>query len=313
VIANHFNSKGGDDPLYGRFQPPDRISEVQRHNQAQTVHDFVASILALDPAANIVVDGDLNDFEFSDTVNILKTGNILHDLIETLPQAERYTYVFEGNSQAIDHILVSSHILNNVPFTEDVVHVNSEFADQASDHEPQVARFTLPPVLHTARIVSSTTTCSQYVASSVPALGEALYKLKQQQINSVAPGAFAYFTQFTTSAAGSFTVQITQRNNQSSVPLFGVQNSAAAHVILYNADCTTSTLSRNLSVQNGQVSLTVNGAAAGQPFILDVVYRTDSVVGAAAPNPATVHYAYRTYLDGMLVNQNLDGLDLRQR
>ena len=22
VIANHFNSKGGDDPLFGRFQPP---------------------------------------------------------------------------------------------------------------------------------------------------------------------------------------------------------------------------------------------------------------------------------------------------
>jgi hypothetical protein len=145
VIANHFNSKGGDDPLFGHIQPPVRSSETQRHQQAQIVHDFVASILALDPAANIVVDGDLNDFEFSDTLNLLKSGNVLYDLIETLPQAERYTYVFEGNSQAIDHILVSPQIINNVPYTEDVVHVNSEFADQASDHEPQVARFTLPP------------------------------------------------------------------------------------------------------------------------------------------------------------------------
>src|SRR2546423_3116363 len=34
VIANHFNSKGGDDPLMGRFQPPTRVSEVQRHQQA---------------------------------------------------------------------------------------------------------------------------------------------------------------------------------------------------------------------------------------------------------------------------------------
>src|SRR5205823_2811345 len=81
LIANHFNSKGGDDPLMGRFQPPTRSSEVQRHQQAQIVHDFVKSILDVDPKANVVVDGDLNDFEFSDTVSILKSG-VLDDLID---------------------------------------------------------------------------------------------------------------------------------------------------------------------------------------------------------------------------------------
>ena len=55
MIANHFNSKGGDDPLEGRFQPPTRSSEAQRHQQAQIVHDFVAQILAADPNANVVV------------------------------------------------------------------------------------------------------------------------------------------------------------------------------------------------------------------------------------------------------------------
>ena len=48
MIANHFNSKGGDDPLFGRFQPPTRQLEVQRHQQAQIVHDFVDQILAAD-------------------------------------------------------------------------------------------------------------------------------------------------------------------------------------------------------------------------------------------------------------------------
>ena len=48
VIANHFNSKGGDHPLFGRFQPPIRSSEVQRHAQAQVVNDFVDDILAAD-------------------------------------------------------------------------------------------------------------------------------------------------------------------------------------------------------------------------------------------------------------------------
>src|SRR5262249_11332544 len=34
VVGNHFNSKGGDQPLYGRFDPPNRVSEAQRHDQA---------------------------------------------------------------------------------------------------------------------------------------------------------------------------------------------------------------------------------------------------------------------------------------
>jgi hypothetical protein len=144
VIANHFNSKGGDQPLMGRFQPPTHPSETQRLQQAQIVRDFVEEILAADPNANVVVDGDLNDFEFSSTVSVLKT--LLVDLIDTLPQSERYTFVFEGNSQTLDHILLSDALFNR-PLGFDIVHVNSEFFDQASDHDPSVARITLndPP------------------------------------------------------------------------------------------------------------------------------------------------------------------------
>jgi uncharacterized protein len=141
VIANHFNSKGGDDPLFGRFQPPTRITEVQRHAQAQVVNDFVDDILAVDQGADVIVLGDLNDFEFSETLQILQ-GAVLENLLLTLPRPERYTYVFEGNSQVLDQILVSRHLVRSLS-VYDVVHVNSEFADQASDHEPQVARFSL--------------------------------------------------------------------------------------------------------------------------------------------------------------------------
>jgi predicted extracellular nuclease len=137
VVANHFNSKGGDQPLTGRFQPPVRSSEVQRHQQATIEADFVQQIRAIDPNANVVVLGDLNDFEFSDTIHILEAAG-LTDLYDTVPLAERYSYVFEGNSQTLDHILVSGSLLNRS--TLDVVHVNAEFADQASDHDPSVAR-----------------------------------------------------------------------------------------------------------------------------------------------------------------------------
>jgi predicted extracellular nuclease len=143
VIANHFTSKLGDDPLWGQHQPPVNGSEPQRHEQAHEVATFTSSVLAANPDANVVVLGDLNDFQFSDTLHILE-GSGLHDLLDDLPANEQYTYVFDGNSQAIDHLLVGGG-LASVPRAYDVVHVNSEFADQVSDHDPQVASFTLKP------------------------------------------------------------------------------------------------------------------------------------------------------------------------
>jgi uncharacterized protein len=138
AVANHFNSKGGDDPLFGRFQPPVRHTEVQRHQQATVVADFVEDVLAADKQANVIVLGDLNDFEFSETLDILEAGG-LNNLMETLPVSERYSYVFEGNSQTLDQILVSDALMAPKP-EYDSVHVNAEFHDQASDHDPQVAR-----------------------------------------------------------------------------------------------------------------------------------------------------------------------------
>src|SRR5262249_12190545 len=57
----------------------------------------------------------------------------------TLPLDQRYSYVFEGNSETLDHILLST-ALKTRPLVYDVVHVNAEFADQASDHDPSVVR-----------------------------------------------------------------------------------------------------------------------------------------------------------------------------
>jgi uncharacterized protein len=138
VVANHFNSKGGDDPLFGHLQPPTRVTETQRHAQARIVNRFASDIQRADPLGNYVVLGDINDFEFSETVQILQGFQLL-DLYYLLPPNERYSYVFEGNSQALDHILVSPALLFPLP-EYDSVHVNSEFADQQSDHDPQVAR-----------------------------------------------------------------------------------------------------------------------------------------------------------------------------
>jgi predicted extracellular nuclease len=139
VVANHFNSKGGDQPLLGRFQPPNRVSEDQRHAQATILRGFIEQIQAIDPFAAIAVVGDLNDFQFSATADILVGANkSLTDLPRTLPAGEQYTYVFQGNSQVLDHIMLSKPLTFFADY--DIVHINAEFAAQASDHDPQIVR-----------------------------------------------------------------------------------------------------------------------------------------------------------------------------
>ncbi|MEU6377803.1 endonuclease/exonuclease/phosphatase family protein [Streptomyces sp. NPDC046909] len=138
LIANHFVSKGADYSLHSQYQAPTRSSETQRTSQASVVNSFVDSILAAQSDANVIVLGDLNDYQFSTTLTNLK-GGVLTNLIDTLPASQQYTYVYDGNSQVLDHTLVSSSI---TAYDYDVVHINSEFSDQTSDHDPQVVRIT---------------------------------------------------------------------------------------------------------------------------------------------------------------------------
>lgn len=141
VIANHFNSKGGDEPLFGKHQPPVLGSEVQRIQIAKVVNGFVADVLSKNAAANVVVLGDLNDFEFSNPLTALK-GEILDDLVETVPKAERYSYNYQGNAQVLDHILATKGLAAGAE--TDFVHMNSQFMEahgRVSDHDPLVAQF----------------------------------------------------------------------------------------------------------------------------------------------------------------------------
>jgi predicted extracellular nuclease len=101
----------------------------------------------VDRKAGVVVLGDLNDYQFSPALSVLRTGTadgigpaLLTDLISTLPVDQRYTYVFNGVSQVLDHILVGNAVAG---VEYQVVHINAEYSDQASDHDPQVVRLTV--------------------------------------------------------------------------------------------------------------------------------------------------------------------------
>lgn len=138
VIANHFGSKGGDESIVSHHQPPNRSSEAKRLLQAQAVNAFVKDIIAVEKQADVLVVGDINDFEFSGTTQALTDGGALYPAVKSLPSSERYSYVYQGNSQVLDQILTSPGVHH---FEYDSVHINAEFADQDSDHDPQVLRF----------------------------------------------------------------------------------------------------------------------------------------------------------------------------
>ncbi len=101
----------------------------KRFRQAEDIAEFVNSILEENPNANIVVTGDFNGYQFTDGyVDVLGiiTGNLdpqgamvegvdliemdLRNQIYSLPFEERYSYVHNGNSSAIDHMLTSFNL-----------------------------------------------------------------------------------------------------------------------------------------------------------------------------------------------------------
>jgi len=142
VVAVHFRSKSGSTPDFGAVQPPTNAGAAERVAQARVVRAFVDELRRLDLVAPVVVLGDFNDDWFSQTLAILEEDHALVNLARSLPAVERYSYVYEGNSRAYDHVLVGP---GSKDAAFDVVHVNAEYADNPSDHDPVVARLSLSP------------------------------------------------------------------------------------------------------------------------------------------------------------------------
>ncbi len=139
----HLASKGGDDPIFGRRQPRVTGSTARRTAQAEVVARWVRQVLSLDPETRVVVLGDLNDFENTEPLAALEDAG-LEDLVLRLPAEDRYSYVYLGNSQVLDHVLVSPALKDMVDV--DAIHVNADIpaAARASDHDPIVVGFTRP-------------------------------------------------------------------------------------------------------------------------------------------------------------------------
>ena len=154
VVNNHWTSRFGSTPIFGGPQPFVQAGELEREAHARALNEVVDVFLADDEYANVMVIGDLNTFEWTDDLHeILPEGDILTNLVDDrLSNRDRknpYTFIFDGNSQALDHFFVTDHLLDhNTGF--DIVHVNVDYSRlftdvTASDHEPLLARFRVRP------------------------------------------------------------------------------------------------------------------------------------------------------------------------
>jgi len=140
VIDVHNYSRGGSQEPFGQTQPALNNGDDRRLEQTLYVKQYVEGLVGEDDDARVVVMGDFNAFQFEPSLTQLESGGALTNLSNLLSPEERFSYVFEGNSQQIDHMLVSPVFYADAEF--DIVHMNAgqPSASQPTDHDGIVSR-----------------------------------------------------------------------------------------------------------------------------------------------------------------------------
>ncbi|KAH6912562.1 endonuclease/exonuclease/phosphatase [Coprinopsis sp. MPI-PUGE-AT-0042] len=147
TVNLHLSSKGGSSSTQGDARPPVNSPIEARTGQVSSVAGFVKDVLFKNPLANIIVAGDFNEFIQTRSVYNPIT-KYLTDIDEAarVPDVERYSYVFDQNSQQLDHVLISPamKLLRKVEFEH--IHINTwspTLSARISDHDPSVGRIRL--------------------------------------------------------------------------------------------------------------------------------------------------------------------------
>ena len=166
VIVNHLRSMSSlSDPVEGP-----RV-RAKRQAQAEYLASLIQGFQAADPDVLLASVGDYNAYPFSDgyvdvmgTVrgdpapadevliqvsNDLVEPNLL-DLFSSVASDQAYSYTYDGNMQAIDHILVNPNLMSRFDGLQ-VARVNADYPqiyygdparpEKLSDHDPVVAYF----------------------------------------------------------------------------------------------------------------------------------------------------------------------------
>ncbi len=179
VIVNHLRSLNGinDETVSGSSTVGGRV-RAKRLAQAEYLANLVQTMQTAQPAEPIVLVGDFNAFEVNDGfVHSMATiaGTPVPDdqtavpgdgadlvnpdlsfVVENDPAA-RYSYVFDGNAQTLDHVLASAALLGATSARRaEHPRIDADFPEsdrndysagnprRLSDHDPVVAFFAVP-------------------------------------------------------------------------------------------------------------------------------------------------------------------------
>jgi predicted extracellular nuclease len=166
AIVNHLKSYGGIDDAKDGLRV-----QTKRAQEADWLASFVADRAKADPNERILVCGDFNAFVVNDGYNDLigtligtpdqnvavpgktfKTGLIDLALLKALPVSERYSYVFDGSAQVLDHMLINGKLAQRL-LKFGYARVDADFPvawagddtrpERLSDHDAPVAFFSL--------------------------------------------------------------------------------------------------------------------------------------------------------------------------
>ena len=171
IIVNHLKSFLG-------YDDPKQMANVRlkKKLQAEFLAKLVQGRLKANSTERIILVGDFNSYQFNDGVMdmigtikgkpatkdevLIASDDLLDpdliDLIDLIKPDQRYSYTYEGNAQALDHILVTENLKGNVKGFG-FARVNADFpeslrgdaarVERFSDHDPAVAYFSLdaPP------------------------------------------------------------------------------------------------------------------------------------------------------------------------
>lgn len=167
IVVNHLKSFLG-------YNDPKQMANVRMKKKLQTefLAKFVQDRLKANPNEMIALIGDFNAYQFNDGVMdvvgtiegkpapkdqvLMPSDDLLNpdlaDLVDVIKPSEKYSYTFDGNAQAIDHILISPAFVNHVKGFG-FVRVNADFPEifrnddtrpeRYSDHDPAIGLFSL--------------------------------------------------------------------------------------------------------------------------------------------------------------------------
>jgi endonuclease/exonuclease/phosphatase family metal-dependent hydrolase len=159
AMSNHFASQS--------HQNQCRIDEAARVRQeAATLQQ---------QGRNVLVAGDLNDFEFSGALAALTQGNVLANLWYDVPAGQAYSYKFNGHLQTLDHILVTAGLKGRLTDVR-YIHLDNDVYERVpnngtgiSDHDPPLATFTLGAQTSTPGTVSGSVPATLALTLGAPA------------------------------------------------------------------------------------------------------------------------------------------------